>query len=329
MIKGSVTIGIGCALVVSAAFADWPCAAEDTTLYKIEAAERAGSLSSDEALMYKFMGLYAAYGDEMPAAYRGEWYGPRPWTCGTPVVMELWRRWPRMDPAVKATLREVCGLGETQWDLFARYRRCSWGNSSYGGIRVYTYDVPKGHFRLHYVLDGQSKLVDPSDHNGNGVPDCVENLGADFERAFKKYVDDDWYYHPDPEDQKYFPLKDRYAGLDWPEEGQDYGGNDPVERRRRRDCFWRPVVPVYGPGRYVRLHEYEEFLQSRLWGRLRRAGYFRSRVHARYAVYDRHRHTRLVFGGVGHVGRGRGISRRRGPARPDEHLSREHVEVDR
>ncbi|NIT35838.1 MAG: hypothetical protein GTN49_04960, partial [candidate division Zixibacteria bacterium] len=226
MNKGLLTVGIGCALVVSAAFASWPCAVEDTTLYKIEAAEKAGSLSPDEALMYKFVGLYAAYGDEVPAAYRGEWYGPQRWTCGTPVVMELWRRWPRMDPAVKAKLREVCGLGETQLDLFARFRRCSWGNSSYGGIRVYTYDVPKGHFRLHYVLEGSNKLVDPSDHNKNGVPDCVEKLGADFEKAFGQYVDDKWYYHPDPEDQKYLPLKDRYRELEWPEEGNDYGGND-------------------------------------------------------------------------------------------------------
>jgi len=210
----------------AAAWAAWPCAAEDTTVRKIETAEKAGLLSADEALMYKFMALYTAYEDEVPAAYRGEWYAPQEWTCGTPVAVELWQRWPEMDPAVKRRLQEVCGLGESQLDLFALYRRCSWGDSRYGGVKVYTYDTPEGNFRVHYVLEGTSALEDPSDKNNNGIPDHAENIGADLERAFAQFSKDKWYYIPDPEDQQYFPLKDRYEALEWPAEGNDYGGND-------------------------------------------------------------------------------------------------------
>ena len=226
MFKKLLATGIGMALVTSAAFADWPCAAEETTVYRVEAAENAGRLSHDEALMYKFMGLYECYRDELPAAYRGEWYAPQPWTCGTPVVMDIWRRWPQMDPAVKVKLQEICGFGKDQEDLFRLYRRCSWGDSSYGGTSVYTYDTPEGNYKLHYVLDGSNKLTDPSDLNKNGIPDCVEKLGTDLERAFAQYSADKWYYHPDPENQKYFPLRDRYEELEWPEEDTDYGGDD-------------------------------------------------------------------------------------------------------
>ncbi|HUU56154.1 MAG TPA: T9SS type A sorting domain-containing protein [bacterium] len=226
MLKKMLLAGIGSALVAAAALADWPCVPEDTTVYKINAAEKAGTISADEALMYRYMALYERNLDDIPAAYRGEWYSPEPWACGTPVVMELWRRWPYMDPTVKARLRDVCGLGETQGDLFAMRRRCSWGDSSYGGAKVYAYDTPEGNFKVHYVLDGANALVDPSDPNHNGVPDCVEKLGADLERGFAQYVKDKWYYHPDPEDQKYFPLKDRYEDLEWPAEGNDFGGDD-------------------------------------------------------------------------------------------------------
>jgi hypothetical protein len=226
MSKKLLATGIGIVLVAAAAWADWPCAAEETTVYKIEAAAESGRLSSDEALMYKFMALYECYRDEMPAAYRGEWYAPQPWTCGTPVVMEIRRRWPDMDPAVKDRLRDVCGLGDSQDNLFRHYRRCSWGDSGYGGTTVHTYDTPEGNYKLHYVLGGPCALTDPSDLNKNGTPDCVEYLGADLERAFAQYKADNWYYHPDPEDQKYFPLRDYYEELGWPEEDTDYGGDN-------------------------------------------------------------------------------------------------------
>jgi hypothetical protein len=216
----------GAVLVAAAALADWPCAAEETTVFKIDAAEKAGRLSRDEALMYKFMALYECYRDELPAAYRGKWYGPQPWTCGTPVVAEIRQRWPQMDPAVKRTLQEVCGLGNSQDGLFRRYRRCSWGDSGYGGVQAYGYDTPEGNFKIHYVLEGANKLVDPSDPNRNGIPDCVEKLGADFERAFAQYSRDKWYYHPDPENQKYMPLKDYYKDLEWPGEESDFGGDN-------------------------------------------------------------------------------------------------------
>ena len=59
---GKRIVGVAiCIAAAAAAWAAWPCAAEDTTVRKIETAEKAGLLSADEALMYKFMGLFAAY----------------------------------------------------------------------------------------------------------------------------------------------------------------------------------------------------------------------------------------------------------------------------
>jgi hypothetical protein len=206
--------------------AAWPCALEDTTTYKLRAAEQAGEISADEALMYRYMALYAATENYVPDTYRGEWYSAEHWACGTPVVTELRERWPYMDPAVKAKLCEFCGFEDAGMDGFQVKRRTSWGDSSYGGVPIHTYDTPEGNYKVHYVLSGSNALEDPSDSNNNGIPDCVEWIGADLEKAFAQYVADGWYYHPDPEDQQYFPLRDRYEELDWPAEGNDYGGDD-------------------------------------------------------------------------------------------------------
>lgn len=109
-------------------------------------------------------------------------------------------------------------------DNLGSSRRCVWGDASYGGIRRYHYDV--NNFRVWYVLDGPNALQDKSDLNNNGVPDMVEYIAADFKAAYDAFVAGKWYYHPDADEQKYLPLRDRYAALGWPEAGLDFGGDN-------------------------------------------------------------------------------------------------------
>jgi len=225
MIKKLMLTAALAALAVGAAFGAWPCAAENTTTYKIDAAVKAGSLTTDEALMYKFMALYPAYEGQVPAAFRGEWYGPEEWNCGTPVVMDIWQRWPKMDPGVKEKLQKICGLGQSQSNLFTNYRGCSWGNSQYGGVTVYTFDTPQGSFKVHYVKEGPNAIQDETDEDADGVPDTIEFIGNDLETAFAQYKADNWYKTPDAESQKYLPLKDKYPQFNWPAPGTDDGGD--------------------------------------------------------------------------------------------------------
>jgi hypothetical protein len=106
------------------------------------------------------------------------------------------------------------------------YRLCDWGDTRYGGYRTYYFDQASGNFRVWYVLDGPNALKDKRDDNKNGFPDVVERIGVDFELAARKAKADRWYYHPDPTEARYLPIRDYYAELNWPGEDEDYGDSD-------------------------------------------------------------------------------------------------------
>jgi hypothetical protein len=106
------------------------------------------------------------------------------------------------------------------------HRPCAWGDSRYDGNPVYYYDTPGGNFRVWYVLTGPNALEDRGDENKNGFPDVVELIGADYEYTLAIAKKDKWYFHPNPEEGKYLPTRDYYPELNWPGEGEDYGGDD-------------------------------------------------------------------------------------------------------
>jgi hypothetical protein len=213
-------------------------AKEDTIEYKIDAAVKTGEIDYDTSLMYRFFALTPATLDEVPERYHAEYYS-EDWVSGTPVWLELQARWPRMRPQVQKKLIEVYGncFGPTSFDSGKRFRRLDFPNafettSNYGGYPVFHYDSPplyskKGNFRIHWTEEGPNKIKNTADLNQNGVPDMIEDYAEAAEYAWKVYTEHDWFKHPDPQEQKYLPLKDYYPGIDYPPDPEyDYGGND-------------------------------------------------------------------------------------------------------
>ena len=107
----------------------------------------------------------------------------------------------------------------------SNYRVCGWGDSRYGGYPVYYFDTAAGNFRVWYVLEGPNALKDKRDENKNGVPDVAEWIGTDYEYILAVIKEHHWYFHPDPVEGKYLPTRDHYPELNWPAEGEDYGGS--------------------------------------------------------------------------------------------------------
>ena len=204
---------------------------EDTVLYKIDKAVAAGELDYDTALVYRYFALSPVGMEYVPAKYRSEWYSVEP-TCGTTVWLELRERWADMNPAAKQKVMEAWGsdpFEPAMSDGGVRFRNLPGFlvYSNYGGYPVFYYDSPGGNFRIHWVEQGPHQIQDKSDLNNNDVPDMVEYYATDCEYAWKVFTDHKWFYHPNPEDQKYLPLKDYYPDIPYPpDEEWDYGGND-------------------------------------------------------------------------------------------------------
>jgi hypothetical protein len=111
-------------------------------------------------------------------------------------------------------------------DELGKYRACSWGDTRYDGYPKYYYDTPTGNFRVWYVLEGPNALHDQQDRDRNGFPDVVEWVGTNFEWSFYNTQADNWFYHPDPREGQYLPIRDHYPALNWPGEDEDYGGDN-------------------------------------------------------------------------------------------------------
>ncbi|NIT35834.1 MAG: hypothetical protein GTN49_04940, partial [candidate division Zixibacteria bacterium] len=213
-------------------------AKENTIEYKIDVALKTREIDYDTSLMYRFFALTPTTLAQVPEKYRAEYYA-EDWVSGTPVWLELQARWPRMRPQVQKKLIEVYGncFGPTGFDSGTRYRRLDFTNafntsSNYGGLPVFHYDSPplyskKGSFRIHWVEEGPNAIKDKGDLNKNGIPDMIEDYAEALEYAWKVFTEHDWFKHPDPEEQKYLPLKDYYPDIDYPPDPEyDYGGND-------------------------------------------------------------------------------------------------------
>jgi len=130
-----------------------------TTL--IEQAYQAGELDLQTALLYQV----EAFRDPqtVPAPYRE---APSVPVCGTPMVVQAQAFAQQAGEAYERRLAKV----------LARPRRSLW---------VLT---PDGHFRVHYDVSGAA-AVDPSDIDGNGVPDYVDEVVRTLDRVWHLEVD--------------------------------------------------------------------------------------------------------------------------------------------
>jgi hypothetical protein len=113
-----------------------------------------GELTADEALLLKFQ--YCFNRAKLPADLQP--VGKAPMKCATPLVIEFTQRAQTLDAAMR---EEIEGYITPPEDPTAE-----------------VYESPSGRFRLTYQTSG-ADAVPPSDSDGSGVPDFVENC-ADY-----------------------------------------------------------------------------------------------------------------------------------------------------
>lgn len=104
--------------------------------------------------------------------------------CATPIFLEIKANWERLSARAKEALQ-------------LQVERPTYN------FTEYTYDTPEGHFKIHYVRDGDSAVHNPDvDQNVNGHPDWVDTVGMVLEHVwdseittlkYKQPPSDDWY----------------------------------------------------------------------------------------------------------------------------------------
>ncbi|NIM98531.1 MAG: hypothetical protein GTO24_10765 [candidate division Zixibacteria bacterium] len=101
--------------------------------------------------------------------------------CATPIFLEVKANWDRLSATTRKLLQQ-----DVQRPTF--------------GFPEYTYDTPEGHFKIHYVRQGDSAVYNPdADYNVNGHPDWVDTVGMVLEYVWETEI----YvlgYNPPPSD---------------------------------------------------------------------------------------------------------------------------------
>jgi hypothetical protein len=140
-------------------------------------------------------GLSRSYEDEILKKARGvfwaeetEYEVERP-ICATPLYLEIKANWDKLSARTKETLKSYTARPPFNFP-------------------EHTYDTPQGHFKIHYVVDGDSAVYQPGvDEDLDGHPDWVNTCGEVLEHVWDSEVnvlgydrppDDGWY--PDTED---------------------------------------------------------------------------------------------------------------------------------
>ena len=86
--------------------------------------------------------------------------------CATPIFLEVKANWERLSARAKQALQQQVERPTYSFD-------------------EYTYDTPEGHFKIHYVRDGDSAVHNPDvDQNVNGHPDWVDTVGMVLEHVW-------------------------------------------------------------------------------------------------------------------------------------------------
>ncbi|MGB7063170.1 MAG: MXAN_6640 family putative metalloprotease [Candidatus Zixiibacteriota bacterium] len=98
--------------------------------------------------------------------------------CATPIFLEVKANWDRLSAKTKKILESY-----TERPTY--------------NFTEYTYDTPEGHFKIHYVRDGDSAVYEPDkDDNVNGHPDWVDGVGAVLEDVWETEINAMGYNEP-------------------------------------------------------------------------------------------------------------------------------------
>ncbi len=86
--------------------------------------------------------------------------------CATPIFLEVKANWDRLSMRTRKILQ--ADIERPTFDF-----------------TEYTYDTPEGHFKIHYVREGENAVYNPdADYNANGHPDWVDTTGMVLEHAW-------------------------------------------------------------------------------------------------------------------------------------------------
>lgn len=98
--------------------------------------------------------------------------------CATPIFLEVKANWDRLSAKTKKILESY-----TERPTY--------------NFTEYTYDTPEGHFKIHYVRDGDSAVYEPDkDNNVNGHPDWVDGVAAVLEHVWETEINAMGYNEP-------------------------------------------------------------------------------------------------------------------------------------
>jgi len=85
--------------------------------------------------------------------------------CATPIFLEVKANWDRLSARTRKILQQA---SERPTYNFTEY----------------SYDTPEGHFKIHYVRDGDSAVYQPNvDNDFDGHPDWVNTCGEVLEHV--------------------------------------------------------------------------------------------------------------------------------------------------
>jgi len=98
--------------------------------------------------------------------------------CATPIFLEVKANWDRLSAKTKKILESY-----TERPTY--------------NFTEYTYDTPEGHFKIHYVRDGDNAVYEPDkDDNVNGHPDWVDGVAAVLEHVWETEINAMGYNEP-------------------------------------------------------------------------------------------------------------------------------------
>lgn len=136
----------------------------------IQQAVEAGALDASTALLYRV--YEAADPDYLPAEYR-QTHASGALACGTPVLVEARDAEQQLGPEFGSRLAKVLARPRLETSVVS----------------------PSGHFRVHYSTTGVDS-VDPTDEDGNGIPDYVDIASSVLDSVWRLEIDELGYTVP-------------------------------------------------------------------------------------------------------------------------------------